>query len=221
MSTNYDNVLEIRNIKKEEVEKVSEFIAHMNSEGTNHIGYCGDSKEEILNYLKEEFSDEALETCFMGAYNDGDIVGILGVDADVDNGCGELWGPFVSETFNKDEVSVKLWEDLKKSIKNICSSFGLFCNNKNIACIKFGEDNGFKKENEHFIMNLNREEVGKISEVKSFELTEAHYGKFEKLHDQVFGNSYYKGSTIINNINEYKKVFIVQENNEVAAYIYM
>ncbi|HAG43627.1 MAG TPA: GNAT family N-acetyltransferase, partial [Clostridium sp.] len=45
----------------------------------NHIGYCGDNKEEILETLQEDFlSNKSL----MFLSNEKEIVAVLGVDLD-------------------------------------------------------------------------------------------------------------------------------------------
>lgn len=223
MNIDYNDIskIKIKNMKIREIEKISEFMACMNSKESNYIGYCGDKKEEILRCLNEYFTEETIEKCFVGAYNDDEIVGLLGVDTDVDNGFGELWGPFISENFNKEEISSKLWQSLKASVSDYCKGFGMFCSNKNKDCLEFGKRHNFIMEDEFFIMKLNKEKNQKISEVKPYELTTEYYTEFEKFHDRVFRNSYYEGKTIVSNINDHRKVFIIKDNNEVIAYIYI
>lgn len=214
-------MLKIRNIKIGELEKVSEFIAYMNSDKKHHIGYCGVLKEEILKSLQEEYTKEALEKCFVAAYEYDKIVGILGVDIDEESKFGELWGPFVRDGFNKSEVFSMLWDKLTKSISNMCEEFGVFCNAKNIKCIKFAERYNFQRNGEFIIMELNSKEFQRALEFKLFEITSEYYNQFEMLHNRIFPKAYYNGKTILSRINEHRKVFIIKENNELLGQIYV
>lgn len=50
----------------------------------HHVGYCGNSEKEILHTLLNNFSDIQLEYSLISAYENGNIIGFLGLDIDGD-----------------------------------------------------------------------------------------------------------------------------------------
>ncbi|USK46686.1 hypothetical protein [Cytobacillus oceanisediminis] len=94
--------------------QASEFIAGMNSLRQCHIGYLGTSQNDILHSL-EEMNSDAESAAFI-VWKDGAIAGFLGVDADLNKGTAELWGPFVQEF----EFLRLLWEKHFIILKETC-----------------------------------------------------------------------------------------------------
>ncbi|MBU3128060.1 MULTISPECIES: GNAT family N-acetyltransferase [Clostridium] len=214
-------MVKINTIKNNEIDKLAEFIEFMNSKENYNIGYCEKTKEKVLNALYEDFEDGNIEKYFVGAYDGEKLIGVLGIDVEEEKSYGELWGPFVEELYSEENVSSKLWLLLRKNILNCCASFGIFCNSKNIQCIQFAKEYGFKNNGEHFIMSLGRDDFKEIFEVKDFELTFEYNNEFKLLHDKNFPNTYYSGSDILSRINERRKVFFIKDNEKLIGYTYV
>ncbi|MGH4124137.1 MAG: GNAT family N-acetyltransferase [Clostridium sp.] len=213
-------MIKINTIKNNGIYKLAEFVSFMNSKENHNIGYCEKTKEEVLNALYEDFEEGTIEKYFVGAYDGEKLIGVLGIDVDEEKNYGELWGPFVDELYSEENVWSKLWLFLKENILNCCGSFGVFCNSKNIQCIEFAKEYGFRNTGEHFIMRLSRDEFKEIFDVKDFELTSEYYNEFKLLHDENFPNTYYSGSDILSRINDHRKVFFIKDNEELIGYIY-
>jgi GNAT superfamily N-acetyltransferase len=214
-------MIEINTIKNNEIDKLAEFIAFMNFKENHNIGYCEKTKEEVINALYEDFEEGTIEKYFVGAYDGEKLIGVLGIDVDEEKSYGELWGPFVDELYSEEKISSKLWECLKENMLSCCDSFGVFSNSKNIQCIQFAKEHGFKNNGEYFIMRLSRDELKEIFEVKDFELTSEYNNEFKLLHDKNFPNTYYSGSDILSRINEHRKVFFIKNNEQLIGYIYV
>lgn len=56
--------MHINSISK--IEEATEFISMMNKDITQHVGYCGENHEEILDAILHGFSDIGWEKSFVG-----------------------------------------------------------------------------------------------------------------------------------------------------------
>lgn len=112
--------------------QASEFIAGMNSLRQCHIGYLGTSQNDILHSL-EEMNSDAESAAFIVWKDGGAIAGFLGVDADLNKGTAELWGPFVQEF----EFMRLLWEKALHYFEGNLHSYFLFADTANHTAAEF------------------------------------------------------------------------------------
>ncbi|HAM79539.1 GNAT family N-acetyltransferase [Ornithinibacillus bavariensis] len=203
-------------MQENKLEAVANFIAEMNNKESFHIGYCGRDSTEIKQYIKEEIP---YNTSFITAYDGGKLVGVLGFDPDIDSGNAEIWGPFaLANHWNTvDEMWEKMIEILPKNI----SSVSLFPNKRNKHVLEFAQKYQFNKESEEAILVFDRSNSHLLQEASLEELTPKFYDAMEQLHDKTFPGTYYSGRQIIERLDEYKKVFIRKENEELIGYIYV
>lgn len=70
-------VMHVSSILK--IEEVASFIASMNKDATQYVGYCGDEKEELLQTIIQDFSHIGWEKSFVVTYENNKIIGVLGL----------------------------------------------------------------------------------------------------------------------------------------------
>ncbi|MBM7613762.1 GNAT family N-acetyltransferase [Alkaliphilus hydrothermalis] len=203
----------------EEINKISEFIAVLNSQVENHIGYCGDVTEEIAYSIKEDLTDLAFEDSFVIAVENGVIVGVVGIDVDIENTNVEMWGPFTLES--KWDIVENLWTKILERIPPEIETISMFLNKKNIRCIDFAISKGFKKNSELNILKYHKKDVIKQQVTSIEELTPKYQNDMKILHDRVFPNTYYNGQQIVDRISPHKKVFIYVEEGQFIGYIHV
>ena len=88
-------IMTIKITPPHDIEELASFLAEVNNEPSQHIGYCGTDKKSILHDLTHHFSDLDLANSFAVAYEDGSLVGAIGLDIDKDDLSAEVWGPLL------------------------------------------------------------------------------------------------------------------------------
>ncbi|MFD2042738.1 GNAT family N-acetyltransferase [Ornithinibacillus salinisoli] len=212
-------MLEIRVIDKEDVGKVSNFIARLNSSEESHIGYCGKDKEEIAKYMINDISDIKYTDSFVVAYEDNKLVGVLGFDADLEESSVEIWGPFIVP--NNWDVVFDMWKKMTDLLPSEIESLEMFPNLKNIQVCQLAKNLSFKKHSDETILIFQRKNGHELKSVSIEELTPEYYLDMMQLHDKAFPGAYYSGQQIIKRLDEHKRVFIITNNGNFCGYIYV
>ncbi|MDF2040159.1 GNAT family N-acetyltransferase [Cytobacillus oceanisediminis] len=192
--------------------QASEFIAGMNSLPQCHIGYLGTSKNDIFHSL-EEMNNDSESAAFI-VWKDGAIAGFLGVDADLNKGTAELWGPFVQRY----EFMRLLWEKALHYFEGNLHSYFLFADTANLTAAEFAARNGFKLQSAQTCMELKGNPSNDLRDVS---LLPPHcHSEFIHLHDTVFPHTYYTGKEIIGRMNDDHKVYSSGEADGLNGYLY-
>lgn len=204
---------------------VASFIAELNKDREHHVGYCGLKADELLHTLNHDFSDLPLDQSIITAYEDGELIGVLGIDVDESSKVGELWGPFVMHA-GWDIVSVKMWSELVEPLSHVAlKEVKGFYNLSNARCDQFMERVGARKEEDHYsILQITREDFkNKDVNTNSLHLTEYtnnFYESFKKLHHQTFKQAYYSADEIIGKVDAENKLFIMTEEETLLGYAF-
>lgn len=212
-------MLQIRTMKKNDVECVAKFISQINKVEDTHIGYCGIEQVEIANSFIEDLTDVPYGESFITAYENNNLIGVIGFDADLVNKSVEIWGPFVTES-NRFILS-EMWSEMLRLLPNEIEEIHLFPNKRNKNCIKFASDLGFICHSEQTILKFNKQNINDYKSISPVEIREGCYSDFKILHNENFPMTYYDGQQIIDRINEHRKVFITKELDDLSGYIYV
>ncbi|MDE5414368.1 GNAT family N-acetyltransferase [Alkalihalobacterium chitinilyticum] len=204
---------------EEEIKSVSAFISELNQNEHSHIGYCGKDSVEIANSMIEDITDIPYNKSFLTAYEHDELIGVLGFDADLEGNCAEIWGPFIKE--NKWDIVTSMWKEMSELIPDKISSISLFPNKKNNRVVKLANDLSFNKHSEQTILDFSRTRKSEIEDVSIVELSEVYFRDMIRLHDDNFPHTYISGKQIIDRRNEFRKVFIIENNNDLCGYIYV
>ncbi|GGP11979.1 GNAT family N-acetyltransferase [Oceanobacillus neutriphilus] len=181
-----------------DLELLSAFLADINNQKSNHIGFCGTDRAGILTALKEDCVDENGDTSFFIAKNNtGEIIAACGLD--VDNEEAEVWGPF-NKTESM-EISAKLWGRLKENYPAV-QQFSFLINEKNIKQQLFMKQINAEEEGQHLSLIIHRSRFGMLEEIKSSSIKEEDFPVFQALHDFTFPGTYYDAETIRSRLNE-------------------
>ncbi len=205
--------------KKEDIKKISNFIAKLNSKEENHIAYCGDDSEEIENSLREDITDIQFDKSFMIATEENEIIGVLGFDADMERNNAEIWGPFIEE--GKWDIVTDMWNKMLQLIPKKIVMISMFINNKNYNCLKLANTFDFSKISEESILEFERSDLDNLDDISLIELDIEDYKAMKELHYKTFPNTYYSGEEIVSRLNNHRKVFVCKEAKELAGYIYV
>ncbi|MFB5664382.1 GNAT family N-acetyltransferase [Alteribacillus sp. HJP-4] len=212
-------MLEIRTINKEDVGRVSNFISRININEESHIGYCGTDKDEIANSMINDISDVKYFDSFVAAYEDNNLVGVLGFDAELEDSSAEIWGPFIVP--NKWDIVFDMWKKMTELLPDEINSMEMFPNGKNIRVCELAKKLSFKKYSEETILIFQRNNCPELESVSIDELTPEYCLDMQQLHDEAFPDTYYSAQQITKRLDENKKVFIITKEGIFCGYIYV
>ncbi|WP_368505031.1 GNAT family N-acetyltransferase [Alkalihalophilus sp. As8PL] len=216
-------MLEIKSPK--DLTLVANFIAELNKEKEHHVGYCGIKADELLHTLDHDFSDLPIVQSFIAAYDNGVLIGVLGIDIDETTKVGELWGPFVLHA-EWEEISFRMWNQLLAPLSHgALKEVKGFYNLSNSRCGQFMDRVGAKKEKDHHsILKITREDYRnkdvRTNSLNVMEYTSNYYQSFKDLHHQTFKQAYYGADEIIGKVDAENKLFIMIEGETLLGYAY-
>ncbi|WP_077618160.1 GNAT family N-acetyltransferase [Bacillus sinesaloumensis] len=203
--------------KATDLEELALFLSKMNKQKETHIGYCGIKVEEIRQTLEEDFINENGELNFQIARNtEGEIVAAVGID--IDDTFAEVWGPY-NQTPSV-ELQEQLWKRLTREYPTV-QTYSFFINKENKQQQRFMNEINAKCSGEHLILEIHEQNVEKVSKIESTPFIDSDYRGFEKLHNELFPNTYYDAKTIIERLGNGNILKIVRDNsNELQGYAY-
>jgi GNAT superfamily N-acetyltransferase len=202
---------------KDHIEELVQFVTRLNSDGTHHIGFFGEGEADIRASLAECLIPTA--EGFMLAYDDDQLIGVFGVDADSEINRAWLFGPLV-EHDDWHTVADKLYEQVLSIISAGIRDYDLFCDEQNIHMQEFAERHGFALRSENAVMTLLRENYTSTAKNKSkiISFDEGFFGQLESLHKTIFPNAYFTARQMMEKINETHQLFLAIENENVLGY---
>ncbi|MFI8496690.1 GNAT family N-acetyltransferase [Peribacillus butanolivorans] len=211
--------MQIRVMNMADVESVSNFISELNIIEESHIGYCGKDSKEIAHSLVEDISDIKYSESFVTAYEQNQLIGVLGFDADLGVNSAEIWGPFIKE--NKWGVVYSMWSEMIKLLPIEIHSISMFPNMKNCSVLKLAYNLSFIEHSKQTILTFHRDNRSDLKDVETIELTPEYFIDMKQLHNQAFPGTYYSGQQIIDRLDKHRKVFMLNDNNGLSGYIYV
>ncbi|MCM3710159.1 GNAT family N-acetyltransferase [Sporosarcina luteola] len=197
------------------------FLAEMNTQKSQHIGYCGDSKEEIYDTITSDFSDLELAKSFMVAYEKEDIVGAIGLDTDLEDRTAEVWGPFVSEAFIQTNLVNELWEKVIALSASQVDQYNFFLNRENVHATEFSILQGGKSTGQHTVLVAKKSERVRVVEEGVIGYNSAYEESFAELHGQAFPSTYYSAQTILGRLSKQNQLFIATSEDQLTGYVYI
>ncbi|SDC67177.1 GNAT family N-acetyltransferase [Shouchella lonarensis] len=196
--------------------ELASFLASMNQLPQHHVGYCGSKAAEILSTLEEDFSP----TDFVVQYGQGEIIGALGFEVDMERKEIELWGPFVQAP-NWEEIADQLWHQrvslLSGTETYTCWSF---YNEQNSTAITWMKQKQATFTGRACILQVTSNSCKRYG-IGVEQLQRDNEAAFIALHDELFPNTYYSGREIVERLNEEQVVYVVKEAKEMVGYVYV
>lgn len=208
--------MEVSRPSPEEHRAVAHFIARLNADAKHQIGYLGDNPKEVVHSLTQ---DSPVLTNSVVARRDGELIGFLGFEADVDLDRAWIYGPLVSDS-RWDDLADTLWKGLEALVPFPVTQLEMFFNTANHNVAQFGRRHGFEGYKDVHILRFDgfplpvpSDDVGDVTE-------DLHDG-FAAMHDAIFPNTYWSGRQIIERLNENRRCFVVTEAARLVGYAYV
>ncbi|PLR74439.1 GNAT family N-acetyltransferase [Bacillus sp. UMB0728] len=203
-------------LTEEDILELADYAAAKNRQPDSFVGYLGTEAPDIAEDLADLSKDED-SASFIHREDSSKITGFLGVDADLERGVGELWGPFADPT-SWDDSAAYLLSSAEEYFGNRLNQWHLFIGRKNERCKSLAEKKGFKLSSSQMFMELILENtVG--GEPPSL-LTKEFFADFTHLHDSLFPVTYYSGSEMLEKLDDEHLIFAITKSNELSGYLY-
>src|SRR5688500_18931519 len=139
---------------KDRIDELVHFVTRLNSDGTHYIGFFGEGEADVRISLAECLIPPS--EGFMLAYDDDQLVGIFGVDADAEVNKAWLYGPLV-EYADWHLVADQLYEAVLPLIPVNIRDRILFCDVRNLHMEEFAGRGGFRLAEDSAILRLRRD----------------------------------------------------------------
>jgi ribosomal protein S18 acetylase RimI-like enzyme len=194
-------------------------MASQQAQPSSYVGFCGSQPNEIAHELSE-FPDIPAEDAFVLARQNGQIVGALGFDADLEKQRVYVWGPLVAAA-GWDEVAEQLWRTLAARLPATNQRFDVFCHTQNVRVQAWAERRQFPFHSQQFIMAFDRSQLAQLPPAATAELVPALHQQFIDLHELSFPKTYYSGPEIIARLNAEQRVLVAADGEKLLGYTYI
>ena len=178
------------------MEELVKFISSLNSDGKHHIGFFGEGEADVRTSLAECLIPAG--DGFRMAYDGDQLVGIFGVDADLEVDRAWLFGPLVAHTEGI-HIADQLYAEILPLIPAGIHEYDLFCDKHNTFVTNFALRHGFSPRSEAAVLTLERENYcpasHRISTIIDYQ--DGFFEQFEKLHRHLFPNAYFTARQMV------------------------
>lgn len=199
------------------IDELVQFVARLNSDGANHIGFFGEGEADVRASLAECLIPPA--EGFMMAYNGDLLVGIFGVDADPEINRAWHYGPIVDHE-DWHDIADQLYAEVVSIIPAGIRDYDLFCDVQNIHVEGFALRHGFPLYSENAVMTLERGnyQPNPKRETVVIPYQEAFFEQFEKLHRDLFPNAYFTARQMVKKRDNNHRLLLALENGRLLGY---
>jgi ribosomal protein S18 acetylase RimI-like enzyme len=198
-------------------DELIQFAARLNREGIHHIGFFGEDEADVHASLAECLIPPA--EGFMMAYDQDQLVGIFGVDADPEINRVWLFGPLV-EHADWHTIADRLYSSVLRLIPANIRDLDMFCDVQNIHIEEFAARHGFPLNSENAVLTLIRGKytpsAKRMSRIIFYE--ERFFDQFEELHRELFPKAYFTSRQMVEKIDETHQLSLAVEGNQLLGY---
>ena len=202
---------------KDRFDELVQFVASLNSEGVHHIGFFGEGEADVRASLAECLIPPS-EGFVMG-YEENELVGVFGVDADPEINRAWLFGPLVNHA-DWHEIADQLYAKVLPRIPVNIRDYDLFADVQNTRMEAFAVRHGFPLNSENAVLTLTREKYQPSAKRQSkiIPYQKRFFKQFEAMHKVLFPNAYFTARQMTEKINEHHQLFLGVENRQLLGY---
>lgn len=193
------------------------FIADLNGNAGDHIGYFDTAADDIARALRE--LTLPVEEGFRLAIQDGQIVGVLGIEADPEIGRAWIYGPLVQHPLWQ-AIADQLYAAALPAIPPGIGQQQIFCDGRNRNCRDFAARHGFALLNESANMTLSRADLGRVPPATAAPIEERYFDQFRTLHPRLMPNTYFTAQQILDRLGTDSHLLMATQEGELAGYVY-
>ena len=202
---------------KDRIDELVHFVTRLNSDGVHHIGFFGEGEADVRSSLAECLIPPS--EGFMLAYDDDQLVGTFGVDADAEVNKAWLFGPLV-EHADWHTIADQLYASVLPLISANIRVRDMFCDVQNIHIEEFAVRHAFPLNSENAVLTLRRDNYKSFpngkTQVSAYQ--EGFFKQFDELHKLLFPTAYFTARQMVEKIDENHHLFVAVEDGHLLGY---
>ena len=196
-----------------------DFAARLNHKAAHNISYFGKTETEIKTDFTAIQPPEGYG--FIALSDNGQTIGLFGVEIDTELGRCWLFGPLVDHE-NWDSIAGLLFDEVLADLPAEINDQELYCGNQNNRVQEFAIRQGFTLNAEGAVLTLDVSQYDQISATNVQDFDEKRTAEFNALHSSLFPNTYYSAEQLINLAEDPdKRIFIHIQNGKLAGYVFI
>lgn len=201
----------------EAFEPMVAFIASLNGNAEDHIGFFDTATDDIARSLRG--LTLPVEEGFRLAIQEGQIAGVLGIEADPEIGRAWIYGPLARHPHWM-AVADLLYAAALPAVPQGIHHQQLFCDDRNQNCRAFAATHGFDLLNESAIIALSRADLDRVPRATALPIDERYYDQFRDLHPRLMPNTYFTPQQILDRLNADSHLLIATHEGVLLGYVY-
>lgn len=193
------------------------FVSRLNSDGKHHIGFFGEGEADVRTSLAECLIPPG--DGFRMAYDGNRLVGIFGVDADLEVDRAWLFGPLVEHT-EWVQIADQLYADILPLIPAGIHDFDIFCDEHNSSVADFALRHGFSLRSENAVLTLERENYRSAANRNPaiIDYQDHFFEQFENVHTNLFPNAYFTARQMVEKRDQNHRLYLAVEDSRLLGY---
>ena len=201
----------------DQLDQLVNFVSRINSDGDHHIGFFGEGEADVRASLAECLIPPG--DGFRIAYEDNQMIGIFGVDADPEIDRAWLFGPLV-EHFDWHGIADLLYAETLSLIPPGIHDYDIFCDEQNSRVGGFALLHGFSLRSVNAVLTLERENYHPIAKrnTEIIDFREVFFDQFEELHRSLFPNAYFTARQMVEKQDEHHRLYLAVEDGRLLGY---
>ncbi len=215
------NNIIIRPAYREDFEIIARLIADQNKQPETHC-IQSDTGAEYQSIQRELMQlDLSAALCFVAAFRDDQLIGVVGSELDEELGRGWLRGPFIAAgTDDWDSAASALLQGLLARLPPAIHWLDSFLNIANTRGNAFYLNHGFRQLRlvHVYVAAAPKQPVDLTSPCET--LTPQQAQALIALHQTVFPQTYATGQRILDKLDDDHQVFVCTQSGELLGYLY-
>jgi ribosomal protein S18 acetylase RimI-like enzyme len=199
-------------------DELVQFVARLNGQATHHIGFFGEGEADVRASLAECLIPPS--EGFTMAYENHELLGVFGVDADPEVDRAWLFGPLIDQP-DWHDIADQLYAKVLRRIPVGIRDYDLFCDVQNVRMEAFAVRHGFPLHSENAVLTLPRDNyrpaAKRASQIVGYE--EGFFAQFENLHKTVFPKAYFTARQIVEKRDKDHRLFLAVEDSRLLGYL--
>lgn len=215
------NNISIKQAHREDFDSISRLIADQNKNPQTHC-IQSDTGEDYQAILREmTHLDLSSAICFVVAFQDDRLIGVLGCELDEELGRGWVRGPFiVTEPDAWDTLASVLLQELLAVLPPTIHWLDSFLNIANEHGNAFYLNHGFRQLRLVHVYVAAPPEKPLVLPSPCEILKPQQAQEFITLHQTIFPHTYATGQRILDKLGDSHQVFVYTQREELLGYLY-
>jgi ribosomal protein S18 acetylase RimI-like enzyme len=187
----------------------------MNNQSAHHIGYFGLDRVDIRHTLEQ--LNPPLAYGFMLAFDQGQLVGLFGIEVDAEIDRAWLFGPLIDHPDDWHPLADRLYDAVRSLIPAGIGHQEIFCDALNENVCAFAGRHGLPLISDALIFTLTR---GAAAWGTAADFRPEFLESLRALHERLFPNTYYTTEQMVDRQDSHTRLLIAEHGGQLQGYVF-